>query len=112
MLLGQKEKVESVVISFTSSQLPRGWRLVVENLWAAVQVIDHEIESPIVVQVSQGQTTAHPLLSEDGPEILTDLLEGSVALVAVEELALRTEIAAVVRSARTIMCVPPLPTTK
>ena len=62
--------------------------LVVENLRPAVQIVDDDVEAAVVVDVSGGEAAAHAFLHERLAESGGDLLEGAVAAIAIEQLAL------------------------
>ena len=74
--------------SLTISQLPARRELVVQQLRRAVEIVDHEVEAAVVVEVADGEAAADALLHQRRAVARRHLVERAVAAVVVEQLAL------------------------
>ena len=75
-------------MSLTSSQLPGSRDLVPDDLRRAVEIVRHDIQAAIVVEVANREPAADALLHHGVAELRRHFLERAVAAVAMEQLAL------------------------
>ena len=63
-------------------------QLVVEELRTAVKIVDHDIETAVIVEIADRQPAAHSFVAQNGPELRRHLVERAIAAVVVQQLAL------------------------
>ena len=75
-------------MSLTSSQLPGAGDLVPDDLRRAVEIVGHDIQTAIVVEVANREPPADALFHHGVAELRRHFLERAVSAVVVEQLAL------------------------
>ena len=58
-------------------------KLVVQHLGTSVEIVDHQIETAVVVEIAHGQTPAHALVHHHAAVLIRHFVECTVAAVVI-----------------------------